>query len=58
MTAGDVASAIKKAGGPNLDKRIIRLPKSHIKAVGTHPVSVHLHPEVNVEFALDVVADS
>ena len=51
-------AAIKKAGGPNLDKRIVRLPKTHIKAVGTHPVSVHLHPEVNVEFSLDVVGQS
>ena len=49
VTAGDVAAAIKKAGGPNLDKRIIRLPKSHIKAVGTHSVAVHLHPEINVD---------
>ena len=58
VTAGDVVGAIKKAGGPNLDKRIVRLPKTHIKAVGAHPVLVHLHPEVNVEFTLDVVADS
>lgn len=58
VTAGDVAAAIKKAGGPNLDKRIIRLPKSHIKAVGAHSVAVHLHPEINVDVALDVVADS
>jgi large subunit ribosomal protein L9 len=58
VTAGDVVAAIKKAGGPNLDRRIVRLPKSHIKAVGTHPVSVHLHPEVDLEFALEVVADS
>jgi large subunit ribosomal protein L9 len=58
VTAGDVVAAIKKAGGPNLDKRIVRLPKSHIKAVGTHPVSVRLHPEVDLEFALEVVADS
>jgi large subunit ribosomal protein L9 len=58
VTAGDVVAAIKKAGGPNLDKRIVRLPKSHIKAIGTHPVSVHLHPEVDLEFALEVVADS
>jgi large subunit ribosomal protein L9 len=56
VTAGDVAAAIKKAGGPNLDKRIIRLPKAHIKAIGTH--SVHLHPEINVDVALNVVADS
>ncbi|AGZ51464.1 50S ribosomal protein L9 [Mycobacterium kansasii] len=58
VTASDVVSAIKKAGGPNLDKRILRLPKAHIKAVGTHPVVVHLHPEVDVEISLDVVAGS
>jgi large subunit ribosomal protein L9 len=58
VTAGDVVAAIKKAGGPNLDKRIVRLPKAHIKAAGSHPVSVHLHPEVDVEVALDVVADA
>jgi large subunit ribosomal protein L9 len=58
VTPGDVVAAIKKAGGPNLDKRIVRLPKAHIKAVGTHPVSVHLHPEIDVEVALEVVAES
>src|SRR6201994_3265455 len=58
VTTGDVVNAIKKAGGPNLDKRIVRLPKTHIKAVGAHAVSVHLHPELNVELTLDVVADS
>ncbi len=58
VTAGDIVGAIKKAGGPNLDKRIVRLPKAHIKAVGTHRVSVHLHPEVDLEVAVDVVADS
>jgi large subunit ribosomal protein L9 len=58
VTAGDIVAAIKKAGGPNLDKRIVRLPKAHIKALGAHRVSVHLHPEVDVEIALDVVAGS
>ena len=58
VTANDVVSAIKKAGGPNLDKRIVRLPKAHIKAVGTHPVAVHLHPDVDVEVAIDVVAQN
>jgi large subunit ribosomal protein L9 len=58
VTAGDVVAAIKKAGGPNLDRRIVRLPKTHIKAVGTHRVAVHLHPEIDVEVALDVVAGS
>lgn len=58
VTAGDVAAAIKKAGGPNLDKRTVRLPKAAIKAIGTHPVTVHLHPDVVVEIAVDVVAES
>ncbi|MEZ0383041.1 MULTISPECIES: 50S ribosomal protein L9 [Mycobacteriaceae] len=56
VTAGDVVTAIKKAGGPNLDRRIVRLPKAHIKAIGSHPVSVHLHPEVHVDVTLDVAA--
>ena len=58
MTAGDVVAAIKKAGGPNLDKRSVHLPKAHIKATGTHTVAIHLHPEVDVEVTLDIVAQS
>jgi large subunit ribosomal protein L9 len=58
VTAGDVVAAIKKAGGPNLDKRIVRLPQTHIKAVGTHPVSVRLHPEIEVVVSLEVVGQS
>jgi large subunit ribosomal protein L9 len=34
------------------------LPKGHIKAVGNHPVTLHVHPEVDVEVALDVVAEA
>ncbi|MFL0181606.1 MULTISPECIES: 50S ribosomal protein L9 [unclassified Mycobacterium] len=56
VTAADVVAAIKKAGGPNLDRRIVRLPKAHIKGVGSHAVSVHLHPDVNVDVTLDVAA--
>ena len=58
VTAGAVVTAIRKAGGPNLDKRVVRLPKGHIKAVGSHPVTLHVHPEVDVQVALDVVAES
>jgi large subunit ribosomal protein L9 len=56
VTASDVITAIRKAGGPKLDKRIVRLPKANIKTVGTHPVSVHLHHDVDVEVSLEVVA--
>jgi large subunit ribosomal protein L9 len=58
VTPGAVVTAIRKAGGPNLDKRVVRLPKGHIKAVGSHPVTLHVHPDVDVEVALVVVADA
>jgi large subunit ribosomal protein L9 len=56
VTGADVVAAIKKAGGPNLDKRTVQLPKAHIKSVGTHPVTVRLHPEVNASVSVSVVA--
>ena len=56
VTTSDVVAAIKKAGGPNLDKRTIKLPKAHIKTVGSHPITVQLHPEVNAAVSLNVVA--
>ena len=56
VTGSDVVSAIKKAGGPNLDKRTVQLPKAHIKSVGSHPITVRLHPDVNASVTLNVVA--
>ncbi|MCH9733965.1 MAG: 50S ribosomal protein L9 [Actinomycetia bacterium] len=56
VTAANVVAAIKKAGGPNLDKRTVSMPKAHIKAVGTHPVAVRLHPNVDASVSLNVVA--
>ncbi len=57
VTAGDIVAAIKKAGGPNLDKRTVHLPKAHIKAVGSHSVEVNLHPGVDATVSLNVVAE-
>ena len=54
VSANDVVMAIKKAGGPNIDKRSVRLPKAHIKATGSHIVTVHLHPQVDVEVTLEI----
>jgi large subunit ribosomal protein L9 len=56
VTAADVVAAIKKAGGPNLDKRTVQLPKAHIKSVGTHPVAIRLHQDVDASVSLSVVA--
>jgi large subunit ribosomal protein L9 len=57
ITAADVVAAIKKAGGPNLDKRTVALPKAHIKTLGTHAITVRLHPDVNVAVSLSVEAE-
>ncbi|HNM86365.1 MAG: 50S ribosomal protein L9 [Mycobacterium sp.] len=57
VTAGDIVAAIKKAGGPNLDKRTVHLPKAHIKSVGKHAVEVRLHPSVNATVSVDVVSE-
>lgn len=56
VTANDIVAAIKKAGGPSIDKRSVHLPKAHIKATGSHSVAVHLHPEVDAEIAIEVTS--
>jgi large subunit ribosomal protein L9 len=57
VTTGDIVAAIKKAGGPNLDRRTVNLPKAHIKATGAYAVAVQLHPEVTVGVSVNVVAE-
>lgn len=56
VTAADIVTAIKKAGGPSVDKRVVHLPKAHIKETGTHTVTVHLHPEVDADVVVDIVS--
>jgi large subunit ribosomal protein L9 len=55
ITSVDVAAAIKSAGGPAVDKRSIETG-GHIKSVGSHPVSVKLHPGVTANLSLVVTA--
>jgi large subunit ribosomal protein L9 len=55
VTAADVVEAIRAAGGPPLDRRAVDVP-GQIKTVGTHPVTVRLHPEVTTELDVAVVA--
>ena len=57
VSAADVVAAIKKADGPNLDKRTVQLPKAHIKSVGTHSVTIRLHHDVAATVSLNVVAN-
>jgi large subunit ribosomal protein L9 len=56
VTVGDIADAVVAAGGPALDKRRIEIGQP-IKTVGSHRVSVRLHPEVSVDIDVDVVAE-
>ena len=51
-----MAGAIKKAGGPLVDKRSVQIGKP-IKTVGSHTVGVKLHDAVTAHVQLAVVAD-
>ncbi|GEL19373.1 50S ribosomal protein L9 [Pseudonocardia asaccharolytica] len=55
VTAADVVEAVRTAGGPPLDRRAVEVP-GHIKTVGTHAVTVRLHPEVTTDLNIAVVA--
>ncbi|MEO7130435.1 MAG: 50S ribosomal protein L9 [Dermatophilaceae bacterium] len=55
VSNADIASAVKAAGGPELDKRKIEV-KTHIKSVGTYEATVRLHPEVSATLKFEVVS--
>lgn len=55
ITSGDIAEAVKKQAGVEIDRRKIELPDP-IKSVGEYSVSVRLHPKVTAQ--LKVVVQS
>ncbi|MDA0633340.1 50S ribosomal protein L9 [Nonomuraea sp. MCN248] len=55
VTTGDIAQAVKAAGGPTLDRRRIEIVNP-IKSTGSHKVTVKLHPEVSASVDVEVVA--
>ena len=55
VTASEVAALIKKAGGPSVDRRSVRIDKP-IKTVGSHTVGVQLHDAVTAHVKLTVNA--
>ncbi|WP_152360871.1 50S ribosomal protein L9 [Microlunatus speluncae] len=55
ITAADLVGAIKKSGGPSLDKRSIDIAKP-IKNLGSHTVGVKLHEAVTAHLPVTVVA--
>ena len=54
VTAADIAAAIKKAGGPPVDKRSVQIAKP-IKTVGEHKVGVKLTDAVVAHLPIQVV---
>ena len=55
VTQADIVLAVKKAGGPALDKRSVEIAKP-IKTVGAHTVGVKLTAGVVAHINLSVVA--
>ena len=52
----DIAAACAEAGTA-VDKHEVRLPDGAFRLLGEYKVSIHLHPEVNAEITVQVVAD-
>jgi large subunit ribosomal protein L9 len=52
---GDIAAAVRNAGGPEIDKRKIAVPDP-IKSAGSHKVQVRLHPDVSAAVNIEITA--
>ena len=52
----DIAEAVKAAGGPNLDKRRINVPKGLVTKTGGYQVKVDLHDSVEGKVNFEVVS--
>lgn len=57
VTSTSIANAIKRAGGPAVDRRSVTVTKP-IKALGSHTVGVKLHDAVTAHLPVEVVAES
>jgi large subunit ribosomal protein L9 len=53
VTAQDLAEELERASGIAIDRRQIHLEEP-IRSVGVHEVRVHLHPEVNATFSVEI----
>jgi large subunit ribosomal protein L9 len=51
----DIVEAVRAAGGPTLDKRRIEI-RTPIRTVGSHQVTVRLHPEVSATIDVEVAS--
>ena len=55
VTTAEIAAAVQAAGAGEIDRRTVQVAQP-IRNVGTHEVSVRLHPEVEATVKLSVVA--
>lgn len=55
VTVADIAAAVKRSGGPDIDKRRIEIGQP-IRSTGDFTVTVRVHPEVSATLVLSVVA--
>ena len=56
VTNVDVATAVRAAGGPLLEKRAVSL-KGAVKTLGAHKATVTLHPDVVATVTFEVVSE-
>ena len=54
--AEEIRTAFDAAGQP-VEKKEVRLPEGPLRMVGEHPVTLHLHSEVNAEVVVNVVGE-
>src|ERR1051325_7757153 len=54
VTPASIAEAIAKAGGPKIDRKRLHID-APIKSLGSHAVSLRLHPEVDAKISFEVV---
>lgn len=54
--AEEIRAAFETAG-QTVEKREIRLSEGPLRNVGEHPVTLHLHPDVNSEVIVNVVGE-
>lgn len=52
----EIRAAITDAG-VEVEKKEIRMPDGPLRSVGEHPITLHLHTDVDVEVVIAVVAD-
>ena len=53
VTAADIAESLSAQAGVAIDRRDVHLDEP-IRSIGTHEVTVHLHPEVDPVITVDV----